>query len=231
MADDLDAVVSHAGRHRPVLVVGHSLGGMIILTFLRKCAADAQRRVLGVVLANTTYTNPVRTTTASDVMRALQKPVLTPLLHLTIWLWPVVWAMNWLSYLNGSSHITAALSGFAGTQSRGQLDFAASFGAKLSPAAVARGYLASFKFDETATLGTLRMPTLVLTSVKDRVLVPEVSRFMHRAIPGSELLELESAGHLSLLERHKEFVEAIVGFHRRCLPSLRQRRSVAGNSE
>jgi hypothetical protein len=50
------------------------------------------------VLAHTTYTNPVRTTAKHRLYTALQKPVLEPLLHLAIWLSPVLWLLNVLSY-------------------------------------------------------------------------------------------------------------------------------------
>ena len=50
-----------------------------------------------------------------------------PLLHLTIALWPLVWLMNWLSYLNGSAHRSMHRDSFAGTETPGQLDFATRF--------------------------------------------------------------------------------------------------------
>ena len=56
------------------------------------------------------------------LLRAVQRPLLEPLLHLTIWLSPIVWAMNWLSYLNGTAHLVTLFTGFAGDQTRGQLD-------------------------------------------------------------------------------------------------------------
>jgi pimeloyl-ACP methyl ester carboxylesterase len=227
MAGDLDAVVTVAGE-RPVLIVGHSLGGMILLTFYRKFRATYGPRVLGLVLANTTFTHPLRTTTAAGVMQGLERPLLRPLLSITIGFAPVVRLMNWLSYWNGTSHLSAALSGFAGHQTRGQLDFAAWFGTTLSPAVVARGYLAALAFEETTTLDQIRTPTLIITADTDRVFVPESSRSMHRSIEGSELIEL-GAGHLSLLEQHEKFCDSIAAFHARCVDAaaLREPRASA----
>ena len=62
-------------------------------------------RVAGLVLVNTTYTTPLATTTASGFFSAIRYPVLEPLLHLTVWLWPLVWLASWLSYLNGTAHL------------------------------------------------------------------------------------------------------------------------------
>jgi hypothetical protein len=83
MAQDLAAVIAVAGEH-PVVLVGHSIGGMIILTCCRLFPELLSRRVRGVALVHTTYTNPVRTTAQRGLYTALQKPVLEPLLHLTI---------------------------------------------------------------------------------------------------------------------------------------------------
>ncbi|MFN0074693.1 MAG: alpha/beta fold hydrolase [Chloroflexota bacterium] len=226
MADDLDRVLKTVGR-TPVLLLGHSLGGMIVLTFLRTRGAHPPQHIMGVVLANTTHLDSLRSTTASALMRGLEKPVLRPLLTLTIWLSPLIWVMNWLSYLNGSAQLTAAWSGFAGHQTRGQLNFAARFGTILSPATVARGFLETFEFDEADTLAGIRVPALVITSDKDRVFIPEVSRAMHAAIPGAELLTLAPAGHLSLLEQNEDFCSAVARFHARCETHAKQHSVIA----
>ena len=103
---------------------------------------------------------PLNTSIASGLLKAIQKPVLVPLLYLTIWLSPLVWAMNWLSYLNGSAHRTTNWrTSFSGRETWGQLDFAARFTAKQSPAVLAKGILAMFAWDETATLSTIDAPT------------------------------------------------------------------------
>jgi hypothetical protein len=56
-------------------------------------------------------------------------------LLLALWLSPIMWLMNWLSYLNGSAHIQSALTGFSGHETRGQLDFTARYTPLYSPAA------------------------------------------------------------------------------------------------
>jgi pimeloyl-ACP methyl ester carboxylesterase len=218
MADDLAAVVGLAGE-QPVILMGHSIGGMITQTFWRLFGASAQRRVVGLVLVNTTYTNPVRTTSCRNLLRVLQAPLLTPLLYLTIWLSPLVWLMNWLSYLNRSTHVLTRLTGFTGHETRGQLDFAARFTPKCSPSVVARGGLATFKFDETSTLPTVTIPTLVVTGNRDRVLIPEASGLITEAVPTATLATLQPAGHMGLLEQHEQLNEAVGRFSGACFES------------
>lgn len=135
MSNDLSAVLDLADT--PAVLLGHSIGGMITQTFARRHAHCLGADVVALVLVGTTYTDPTRTTLGSSIMRALERPLLTPLMYLTIAFSPVVWAMNWLSYINGTQIIGTALSGFAGTETRGQLDFAARFFAKARPGVLA----------------------------------------------------------------------------------------------
>ena len=106
----------------------------------------------GLVLVHTTYTNPVRTTQMAGLYTAIEKPVLIPLLYLTIALWPLVWLMNWLSYFNGSVHRSTHKSSFSGAETRGQLDFIARFMPRGRPDVLARGMLGMIAYDATATL-------------------------------------------------------------------------------
>ena len=80
-------------------------------------------RVTGIVLTHTTPTNPVRTTSGAAFYTAIEKPVLMPLMYLTIALSPLVWLMNWLGYLNGSAHLATKLSSFGGTETWEEIDF------------------------------------------------------------------------------------------------------------
>ena len=169
------------------------------------------------ILVNSTATSPLATTTASGFFRAIQKPLLEPLLHLTVWLSPVVWLMNWLSFGNGLAHVGAALTGFAGHQTRGQLDFATRLSTQAAPGVLARGVLATFHFDEAATLSSIRVPSLVITGDRDRVLVPEASAEMARLLPAAERVTLRPAGHMGLLEQHEQFTAAVAAFCARCM--------------
>ncbi len=123
LATSLTAVLDLV-KTKPAIIFGHSMGGMILLTFCRLFPEYLGTRVCGIGLANTTPTNPVSTAPGKSILRVLQKPILEPLLYLMIGLWPIVWIQNWLSFLNGTSHIIARFSSFAGRQTLGQLDYA-----------------------------------------------------------------------------------------------------------
>ena len=227
MAADLEAVLGLAAGE-DVVLVGHSIGGMTTLAFCRQFNEHLAPtgRVAGVALVNSTYTTPLATTTASGFFTAIRRPVLEPLLHLTVWLWPVMWLGSWLSFFNGSAHLLAWLTGFAGRAPRQQLDFAARLGVKASPAVLARGILATFRFDESATLATVGVPALVVTGEGDRVLVPEASAHMAEAMPAARLFALPDARHQALLQRHRDLDAALLEFAGACfLPATTAQRA------
>lgn len=176
LARDLDAVIDTASR--PPVLVGHSIGTMIALTYCKLFPEALGTRVRGLVLAHGTYTNPVRTTTKAGLYTALQKPVLEPLCHLMVWLAPVVRVLNWLSYLNGSAHRSTERDSFSGKETRGQLDFMTRSYCKAPPDVVGRGMLAMFRYDATTALPDITVPTLVVTGDRDSTCLPEASRFM-----------------------------------------------------
>src|SRR5947208_17138807 len=102
---------------------------------------------------------------------------------LQIVLSPIAWLMSWLSYLNGTAQLGTALASFGGRQTRGQLDRAALYMPLAWPAVLARGMLAMFEFDESRTLPTISVPTLILVGDKDRATNPDASAHMAANIP------------------------------------------------
>jgi pimeloyl-ACP methyl ester carboxylesterase len=210
LAHDLHAVLGLAGG--PAALVGHSIGGMATLTHCRLYPQALGREVAGLVLAHTTYTNPVRTARRATLYTALQKPLIEPLLHLTVWLSPLVWLMNCLSYLNGSAHRSARRQSFAGTQTRGQLDYLARFSVKLSPAVLAKGMLGMLRYDATGVLGSVGVPVLVVAGDRDPQTTPEAARVMAGAMPAARLTTLSPARHQGHFERHGEFAGAVEDF-------------------
>jgi pimeloyl-ACP methyl ester carboxylesterase len=66
--------------------------------------------------------------------------------------------------------------------------------------------------DATEELAAISVPTLVLVGEDDKPSPPEVARAMHERIPGSELVVLPGAGHLSNLEATDEFNAAVTDF-------------------
>jgi pimeloyl-ACP methyl ester carboxylesterase len=212
LARNLEGVLSATAPHRPAILLGHSIGGMITLTFCRLFPEALGTRVAGLVLTNTTYTNPVRTAKGAALYTAIEKPILVPLMHFAILLSPLLWLMNWLSYRNGSAHLSTKRSSFAGTQTWEQLDFAAHFQAISSPAVVARGMLGMIRYDATPTLRTITTPTLIVCGDQDPLTKPEASERMQKDISAAALIRLAPAKHLALIEHHGRYATAVREF-------------------
>ena len=213
LARDLHSVLALAGD-QPAILLGHSIGGMIVLTFCRLFPEDLRTRVAGLVLTATTYTNPVRTVIGAPFLTAIETPILKPLMYLTVVLSPLVWLMNWMSYLNGSSHTATKLTSFGGSETWSQIDFAALFQAKASPAVLARGMLGMMRYDATGTLSTIPSPTLIVPGDIDPVCKPEASERMRAAIPRAQLRALPQTKHLGFIEHHATYASYVEEFAR-----------------
>jgi pimeloyl-ACP methyl ester carboxylesterase len=208
--------VIDSAHGRPALLVGHSIGGMITLTLCKEFPEMLGTQVVGLVLAHTTYTNPVRTTRMAALYTAIEKPVLIPLLYLTIALWPLVWAMNWLSYLNGSLHRSTHRESFSGNETRGQLDFITGLAPRYRPDVLARGMLGMMAYDATPALSGINVPTLAVVGEEDATTLPEAGEFIARHIPGAELVTLPKAKHMGQFEYHDLFDRMVSRHSAKC---------------
>jgi pimeloyl-ACP methyl ester carboxylesterase len=216
MAADLRAVLDEVGGG-PAVLLGHSLGGMVVLEFARQYPDELSRRVAGLVVVHGTHTDPVRTTEFATLLTALQKPVLEPLCYLMIGLSPVVWVMNLLSYLNGTLHLAIYRELFSWAGTWGQLEFACRYALPIWPATYARGTLGMFRFHATDALPHIGVPVLVVAADRDKMTKPAASEQMRAAIPDAELVTLTPAGHMGLIQRPDEFGRAVEGFLARCV--------------
>jgi pimeloyl-ACP methyl ester carboxylesterase len=211
MASDLHQVLSIA-QGKPVVLVGHSIGGMTNLTFAKLYPESLGSQVKGIVQIDTTYTNPVKTTSNSRLNIALQKPLAEPILHLMILFSPIVRIVNWISYQEGILHLKNASSSFAGSETRGQVDLVSRTQAQSTPGVVARGTLAMFHWDGTTVLPQINVPVLILVGKQDTTTLPSASATMERSIPGAQMQVINPSSHYALLEKNEVVNDAIAQF-------------------
>lgn len=209
-AKDLRAVIVFAGD-KQVVVVGHSIGGMTIQTLARDNPAFFNRHVAGVVLLNTTYTNPLRTMILSGLAQALRWPVLEPMMHLTRALQPLAWLSAWQSYFSGSAHL-ANRFGFGRYVTRSQLNHTALLGTRNPPGNIAKGNLAMFNWDATGALSRTEVPVLVIGGDADIVTKPDASRDIARQAQRAQLQIVQGVNHMGFLERADVYNRAIEEF-------------------
>ncbi|WP_297515848.1 alpha/beta hydrolase [uncultured Caulobacter sp.] len=195
----------------PAILVGHSIGGMTIQTLLRDHAEHVAGRVRGVVLMNTTYTNPLRTMILAPVASALRWPVLEPAMRLAIWLKPLVWLSVWQSYLSGSAHLANRI-GFSGEVTRAQLEHVTRLTTRNSPSVQARGNLAMFRWTADGALPRAGAPVLVIAGGRDIVTKPEASDVLARAAGRARLEVVGEANHLGVLEQAPLYATLVRAF-------------------
>jgi pimeloyl-ACP methyl ester carboxylesterase len=175
LADDVAAVLDHAGAER-VTVVGISMGGMIS----QHVALRHRARVEGLVLMATTPGLPHGKLPAPRTLAALGE-------------------MPFQRGTQRGAKLSAELLLPASERHR----FAELF-ARWPEAFLADPQRRStffYQLGAVAThsagrrLGTLTVPTVVVTGKEDILVPPENSRILARLIPGAELDELERVGH------------------------------------
>jgi pimeloyl-ACP methyl ester carboxylesterase len=216
---DLHAVMMAAvPGGSPVVLVGHSMGGMTIMALAEQYPELFGTKVIGVVLISTAAWGV-------DPSGWLPAP-LRPAARLTV---PPI--------LRGARGRPAALIE-RGRQAAGDVAFLATkfiaFGdPRVSPAVVdfleriiratpvevvAAFYLALVAHDKRAALSVMgEVPVLVLTGDRDRLVPPRFSDELAEQIPGAELTQVPGAGHVVIMERPEAVNDAITGLIDRAL--------------
>ena len=216
MAADLEAVLALAGDS-PAVLVGHSIGGMILLTFSRLFPETLGRRVAGPGRGAQLLQGPDPDRADGTALRGAEgaghHPALAPDDR---GLAPGLF-MNWLSYVNGSLQRSTRKQSFAGPGTPAQVDFLSRLMLKARPDVLARGMFGMMAFDESATLPAINVPTLVVIGDKDVTTVPEAGAFIARNIAGALPVTLSPARHLGLFEYHGQFDQVLADFASSCL--------------
>jgi pimeloyl-ACP methyl ester carboxylesterase len=211
LAADLDRVVASVNG-QPVILVGHSVGGILNIEYARQFPQKLGQEVRGIIQVNTTYTNPLATKKNAELSLRMQKPVLEPAMHTVSALSPVVRALGWLAYASGLAHLQLAAQSFAGEQTWSQLDEMARYAYRSSPGVIARGVISMAHWDGTAVLPTIKVPTLIISGNQDVTTLPAASDRMHKDIPGATRVTVDPAAHMGPVEQARRYAQAISGF-------------------
>lgn len=209
-ADDLRAVVEQQAPRRVVLV-GHSIGGMTVMTYCRRHADTLNRQVAGIVLENTTPVDPTRTTILGEALHAIE-PLLRIVMRLDIPLQPLVWLMNWQSYFSGQTHVAMRVGGFGTRPTRWQLEQVARDATVNSPAVQAKGNLAMMNWSIERELKGVHIPALVFIGGSDIVTIPSAGENIAWSLPQARRHPVQDAGHLGPMEHAEEYNAAIETF-------------------
>jgi len=67
-------------------------------------------------------------------------------------------------------------------------------------------------FDRMAEIGNIHTQALVICGADDQLTPPKYSQYLHEKIRNSRLVVIPGAGHSVMLEKHREFNEALEAF-------------------
>ena len=201
LAQDTEAAIARAGLDHPI-IVGHSMGGMIAQTMLRRRPQSYR----SVVLA---CTSPAFGSSSGEFQKKFLADRLGPL-------------DSGRSMPELAAEIVDALIGPACDPSGRTL------AVDCMAAVPASTYRASvhclIPFDERGNLGRIEVPVLCLAGEHDRNAPTAMMERMAAKIPGARYVCLSGVGHLANLESPDRFNRAILDFLREALP-----RTAAGN--
>ncbi|KQR10341.1 alpha/beta fold hydrolase [Cellulomonas sp. Leaf334] len=114
------------------------------------------------------------------------------------------------NYLGWSAFIAPVIMGNAGRPELGE-ELTNSF-CRTDPAIARRFARTTFLADNRADLADVTTPALVLQCREDVIAPPEVGRYVHEHLAGSELVLLDAVGHCPNLSAPDQVVEAITAY-------------------
>lgn len=194
LGDDLKSVVDAVAPTGPLVLVGHSMGAMTVMSFAAQYGDLVRDRVAAVVLMGTS---------AGDLMRPTD-----PLARLQPWL-PRFGPLLAQARRVDSFPVTRAFA-IGPTSPAKYADMTDEMITRSRPSALwdfAGNFVDLDLYDALPALPGKH--TVVIGGTKDRLTPMRHSRRLAELIDGSELMTLEGAGHMMMLERHEEVTAVI----------------------
>lgn len=191
--DDLVALLDHLGEHRPVVLIGMSMGGVIAFDFFRRHRDRLRALVLVDARAEPDTVDAARGR-EEKARRVLEEGAGI-----------VADEMRDLLF---SPKTAAALK-----------DEWRAIMASAPPEGVA-GALRALKdrVNSVPTLQHIDVPTLVVVGEDDAITPPEGHRRMHESIRGSRLEIVAAAGHMTPVEAPQAFADVVLDFLGNAVP-------------
>lgn len=210
LADDLLAVIRDC-KLDEVVIVGHSVGGMIGMQLCLDHPELVDDVVKGLVLLNSTYGPAIETFIGGALVARIERLTRRPFdgllahSHRIDYLRRIVKpsdAMFW----------GIAFAAFGPRASARQIDFVYDMVAETTSDVIFELVKSYRDFDARDRLEEIRVPVLVVGGEHDRLTLPEASVYLAEHLPKAELHILEGAGHMSMMERYGPVNEMLERF-------------------
>ena len=223
LGDDLAEVLRRFAPTGPVVLGGHSMGGMAIMEYAHTHSEEFAQRIGGLLFVATTAEGHTHTRYGlppqlATLMRAGEMIGAGLLARSGAWrphraVMPALRpAIRWLlfgdEYSDAALRVTLKSVGSTSLRSIG--GFRPSIGAQQ-------------RLETLATLGDV--PAAVLVGDRDRLTPPPCAESIAKALPGTELTVFPGAGHMLMLERPEEVSAALIAIVRRAAESTPRERA------
>ncbi|MGH2751513.1 MAG: alpha/beta fold hydrolase [Actinomycetota bacterium] len=207
LARDLLAVIDDA-RLEEVVIVGHSVGGMVAQQLCLDHPEQQGDRIKGLALLNTTYGPAIETALGGAAIARLERAARRPfdllgshsarLDKLRAVIKPSD-AMFW----------GVSFAAFGPQASAHQIDFVYDMTAETATDVIFDLIKSYRDFDARDRLDEITVPCLVVGGTEDRLTLSDASSYLADHLPKAEFHLLEGVGHMSMMERHREVNEML----------------------
>ncbi|ORW94765.1 alpha/beta hydrolase [Mycobacterium sp. IEC1808] len=223
LGEDLDTVLRAVAPNGVVVLVGHSMGGMTVLSHARQFPGQYGKRIVGAAIISSAAEGVTR----SPLGEILKNPALDAFRFT---------ARSAPKLMHRGRNVSRSLIGpilraasYSDLQVSRSLDAFSQRMMNGTPIDTMVGFLDALeKHDETAGLWTLlKVPTLIACGDHDLLTPDEYSRKMAASLPRSELVIVSGASHLALLDKPEAINDGLVRLVHRAVPgemALRYRR-------
>ena len=214
LGQDLETVLQAIAPRGVIVLVGHSMGGMTVLSHARQFPEQYGRRIVGAALISTAAEGVSR----SPLGEILKNPALEAVRFT---------ARSAPKLMNRGRNVSRSLIGpvlraasYSDLQVSRSLDAFSQRMMNGTPIPTMVGFLDALEHhDETGGLWTLlRVPTLVACGDHDLLTPDEYSRKMAACMPLSELVIVPGASHLALLDKPDSINDGLVRLVKRAAP-------------
>ncbi|ONI68801.1 alpha/beta hydrolase [Kribbella sp. ALI-6-A] len=220
---DLYGILQKFAPSGPVILIGHSMGGMSIMALAEQHPELFGDRVIGVGLCSTSAGGLDRVPIALPgrigmMVRTLATPTIAALARIPDVVERSRKAGTDISYL-----LTRKYS-FGSEVPPAFTEFVNEMIAATPISVIAEFYPIFALHDKTGALEPLqKVECVVIGGDSDHLTPFEHSEDIVRHVPGAELVEVRNCGHLGLIEHHREFTAALLGMIERAEQSLGHR--------
>jgi pimeloyl-ACP methyl ester carboxylesterase len=208
LADDLYQVLQEVAGDAPVIMIGHSMGGMTIMRLAQTRPELFGSQILGVALFSTSAGelldhSPIRGIPGRTFHRVAE-PVMAGLNRI-----PELVAQGRRAGSDLGYVVTRRLA-FGPEVPTSYVDFASEMLAQVPLEVVADYYPAFAELDEFRALEILStVPTVVVGGENDVITPIEHTARIIDLLPKAEAIRVENCGHLGMIEKHEIFNDAL----------------------